>query len=188
MAKKSYTRENKFSQIYLPIGLGDKLVVISTTTTDYNGNTSTSVVTSATDGKRLFPNDLHCLRVVGDNLVPCDVSVTSLKDRLVEAVAWEGIEKPSNSPLRVEGADNMSFLAQLTNNSAGESFEVFSTAYGELAKTKDLLWSMLAIKRADAKFSVKNGVVHAFGLTINQAEIDAYFQAKIYPPKEEGAE
>jgi hypothetical protein len=186
MAK--YSRENKFSQIYLPIGLGDKVVVVEATTTDYKGNTSKSVVTSATDGKRLFPNDIHCLRVMGDVLVPCDVSVTSLKDRFVTAVAWEGVEGLANSPLNVESAENKRFLAQLTNDSMGQSFEVFATAYGELAKTKDLMWSMLAIKRADANFSVKNGVVHAFGLTIDQKDIDAYFQAKIYPPKDEGAE
>lgn len=188
MAKRDYTRENKFSPIYLPMSLGDKIVVVSATTTDYDGISMSSVITSATDGKRVFPNCIHCLRKVGDSLIPCEIPITSLRDRLATEVVWEGSDSKKNCPMSVEGAENKSFLAQLTNNSFGEAVEIFATAEGELARTKDQVWSMFAIKRIDANFSVKNGVVHAFGLTIDQKDIDAYFQAKIYPPKEEGAE
>lgn len=187
MAKKSYIRANSNEfHGFVQIGTDDKFVVISATTTDYNGNEVSGCWTNVSDEKdpnKVFSNGFHCLRVVGNELQPYEMALTTVCGVFADKHLFGDIE--SKSPLFVQTADNRKIG---TKTEEGFAFVLCDDATGKLARA-EVDWTLFTIKSEDAKFSRKNGKIKAFGLEISQKDVNAYFQKRLYPVKEEeGAE
>lgn len=187
MAKREFNRTNSNEfHGFVSIGTDDKFVIISVKTTDYDGNEVSGCWTNAVDKKNpnsVFTNGIHCLRVVGNELQPYEMALTTITGVFADKHLFGDAE--SKSPLFVQTADNRKIGA---TTKEGDAFILCDDATGKLARA-DVDWTLWTIKIEDAKFSRKNGKIKAFGLEITEEDVNAYFQKRLYPVKEEeGAE